>query len=121
MKHPIVTVLVIAGVMSVGVAVALIAYVVIAKPFGIGLQNVPSSITPSQNGEEKTPSSNPLLTPEQDAALQNLGVDTSALPTSISPEQMTCAVAALGDTRVQELIAGAQLTLTDVYKAKGCL
>ena len=121
MKYPVLTLLGIVGVAFVAVAIALIAYIVIAKPFGIEWQNIPSAISQPQQNDGATPSNNPLLTPEQEAALQNLGVDTSALPTAISPAQMECAIAALGEARVQEIVTGAELTLMDVYKAKGCL
>lgn len=121
MKHPIVKVLAVTGILFVGVVIVLIVYITIAKPFAIDPQNTPSAISQPQSSGETTTSSNPLLTPEQETALQNLGVDTSALPTTISPAQMDCAIAALGEARVQELVTGAQLTLMDVYKAKGCL
>lgn len=114
MKHPIIKVLVVTGILCVGFVIALVIYTALAK-------STPSAILEPQGSEGGATSGNPLLTPQQEVMLQNLGVDTSALPTAISPEQMNCAIAALGEARVQELLTGAELTLMDVYKAKSCL
>lgn len=121
MKHPVITLFVAVGVAFVSIVIAVVAYVVLAKPFESELLDSPSTVVQPQEGTGDTSSNNPLLTPAQEAALQNFGVNTAALPTSISPEQMSCAIAALGEDRVRELVAGAQITLSDVYNARGCL
>ena len=101
--------------------VVVIAYLAITKPFGIKIQNIPNAIIKSQSGETKTSSNNPLLTPEQETTLENLGVDASMLPTSISPELLSCFSAALGSERVKEIESGSSLTMTDYFKVESCI
>lgn len=63
----------------------------------------------------------PVLSPKQEAALESLGVDPAALPSSISPEQEACFELVLGASRVAEIKAGATPSAVDVFKARGCL
>ncbi|MFA6526572.1 MAG: hypothetical protein WCT26_04140 [Candidatus Buchananbacteria bacterium] len=69
----------------------------------------------------KTPSSNPLLTQEQIAGLKNLGIDTSQIPTSISPALETCLTSKLGASRTTEIKQGSLITAIDLYQAQSCL
>jgi hypothetical protein len=100
---------------------ALIIYLLIAKPFGIQIQNIPSAVMQSESGGSKATSSNPLLTSSQESMLQSLGVDTSKLPTSITPAQMTCFTSKLGAARVQEIAGGSSITAADYFKVQSCL
>lgn len=121
MKHPILTAVLIGGMIIVALPIIALAYMLIAKPFGIDVQNIPSAVMQTQDGTASESFDHPLLTTEQEQTLESVGVDTSTLPTSITPEQATCFTAALGAERVQELLGGAALSMTDVYKATACL
>lgn len=62
----------------------------------------------------------PLLSEEQEAKLESAGIDVSALPTVIPPEAEECAVKALGEDRVNEIINGAIPGPLDLFRAKSC-
>jgi len=64
---------------------------------------------------------NPLLNDSQEKTLYDLGVDTSKLPTEVSPTMQQCFVNSLGEARAQELVNGASPTPTDIFKAKNCI
>ena len=64
---------------------------------------------------------NPLLTPDQEKSLENLGVNVSKLPAEITPTMQTCFVEKLGAERAAELVAGATPSPTDLLKAGGCI
>lgn len=98
-----------------------ILYILIMKPFGIELQNIPNAMFQTQDGTASSTYDHTLLTTEQESTLENLGVDTSALPTTITAEQTACFTEALGAERVQELLNGAALSVTDVYRARTCM
>ncbi len=100
-------------VLLVLIAGGIIAFILI-NPFNS------SSNKNEQASMTNQSSSNPLLSPAQESMLQSLGVDVSQLPTSITPEQEKCAVDALGQTRVNQIINGATPTITDYLKAKDC-
>ncbi len=63
----------------------------------------------------------PYLNNQQEAALTNLGVDVSKLPTSITPEMQNCFIEKLGQDKVNQIINGAAPSALDLYKAKDCL
>jgi len=63
----------------------------------------------------------PLLSPSQEEALSNLGVDVSAIPSSITPEMEDCLTEKLGEERAAEIKAGATPSPLDILKAKSCL
>lgn len=71
----------------------------------------------SQSGESFD---HPLLSEEQESLLSSFGVDVSALPTELSEEQINCAVSALGQERVNELMQGSAPTIADLFKAQSC-
>jgi len=64
---------------------------------------------------------NPLLSADQEAALGNLGVDVSQLPTEITPVMQACFVEKLGAERAAELVAGATPSAMDLLKAGDCI
>ncbi|MFA7088219.1 MAG: hypothetical protein WC146_02665 [Patescibacteria group bacterium] len=94
---------------------ALLAYVVVKKPFGITLGTIGNigSDVPSDYDH-------PLLDDSQEKTLQSLGVDLKTVPSAISPEQEACAVQYLGQERVNEIKAGATPSVSDYLKAKDC-
>jgi len=118
------TLLIILGVLTLVLVIfltSLLTYLAVTKPFGIKIQNIPSAIIKSQSGSTKTVSNNPLFTNEQATTLQNLGVDTATLPTSITPVMLDCFVAKLGVKRANEIQAGSTVTVADYFKASSCV
>jgi len=97
-----------------------VAYLWIADPFNVKPLLFPAQ-TPASNTMTKTPSNNPLLTQEQIAGLQKLGIDTSKIPSSISPAMESCLVAKLGAVRTTEIKQGSLITAIDLYQAQSCL
>jgi len=73
-----------------------------------------TSITPSVVDK------NPALSPTQEAALEQIGIDPAAVPTTISPAQEACATEILGAARVAEIKAGDTPTLTEFAQARSC-
>lgn len=73
---------------------------------------------------ETSPASNAggfSLSGPQKQALVGLGIDPAAVPSTISPEQETCFVTALGAPRVAEIKAGAVPNALEFAKAKSCI
>lgn len=64
---------------------------------------------------------NPALSDSQEDALEKVGIDPAAVPSSITPEQESCFRDKLGDARVDEIIAGDSPTPVDIFKAGGCI
>ncbi len=64
---------------------------------------------------------NPLLTEDQEATLETLGIDPADLPTEITPELTTCLTSKVGKTRANEIIQGSEPTTSDILKASACL
>lgn len=78
--------------------------------------------------EEKTDSlsteesyDHPLLNESQEKALEKIGIDTSTIPSEITPEMETCFTEKLGKERVSEIKAGDSPSATDLFKARVCL
>jgi len=61
------------------------------------------------------------LSEAQKQALVSVGIDPSAVPDSISAEQESCFVSALGEARVAEIKAGAVPNALEFLKAKSCI
>ena len=64
---------------------------------------------------------NPLLNPEQEAAMESFGVDVAQLPSEITPAMETCFMEKLGQARAMEIVNGATPGLGDFLKAGDCL
>lgn len=100
-----------------------LAYVIIADPFNLRplytLLTAPAPITATSTPSIKT--TNPLLTPAQEQALQKIGVDPAKLPTTITPQMEACFVSSLGQKRVDEIKKGASPTPADYFAARSCL
>lgn len=64
---------------------------------------------------------NPLLSEEQEAQLESLGVDPANLPTTITPAMEECFIDKLGQSRANELINGATPNTSDFLRANSCI
>lgn len=64
---------------------------------------------------------NPLLSEEQEQALETFGIDPASVPSEITPEQEQCFEAELGEERVDEIRAGASPKPTEFFKTEHCL
>ena len=71
--------------------------------------------------ESTKESDHPLLSDKQEEMLEDLGVDVSTLPASISPEMEACAIDKLGKERVQEIMDGDMPGPLEIFKARSCL
>lgn len=100
-------------------AAAAVAYVAIAKPFGISPAAVSGAVFGTGDVKESS-YDHPALSEEQEIFLENVGVDTTQIPTEITAEQEACAVEKLGQERVDEIKAGASPGTSDYLKAGSC-
>ena len=81
-----------------------------------------STSTSSLNTEGTIPEDkNPILSPAQEKALETIGIEPSEVPSSFTPEQLTCFEEKLGKNRVVEIKNGDTPSATEFYKAKGCI
>jgi len=78
--------------------------------------------------ENKNPSTpgqiidkNPLLSEEQEQKLESFGVDVESLPKEITPSMSACLIEKVGQTRANEIIAGAMPGPLEILKSKECL
>jgi hypothetical protein len=76
-----------------------------------------SDIATTTNNQNQSP----VLNNAQAEALERVGIDSSALPSDITDEQMSCFNEQLGEERVDEIIAGAVPTPLELIKASSCL
>jgi len=93
------------------------------KPlFMSNTDSLTSEADPTAVGSQGTSvDKHPLMNAKQEAAAESLGINPAAVPTEITPEQEACFVNALGQTRVNAIMAGDSPTATDFFKASGCL
>jgi hypothetical protein len=87
---------------------------------------LPSDTPMMKDRDAKTSSTvtedkNPNLSPTQEKALETIGVPPENIPSSFTPEQVTCFEKILGQERVVEIKAGDTPTATEFYKAKECI
>ena len=111
------------------ILVIIISYIWIADPFNLK-PLIPSGISPvsviktiTGNNEVKIDNidKNPLLTEEQEAQLESLGIEPADLPTEITPEMEKCFTEKLGEDRANQIIQGSSPTPADFLKASSCL
>lgn len=62
-----------------------------------------------------------FLNEAQKAALKKMGVNPDSLPATITAQQQACFVTALGQARVDEIMAGAVPTTFEFLRAAACL
>jgi hypothetical protein len=111
------------------ILIGVAAYVIIADPFGIRDLMKPADVTIEAEGAGETEGAegagvvdkNPLLTPQQEAFAESIGIDPATLPTEVTPEMESCLIEAVGEERAAEIQAGATPTPFEIFKAKGCL
>ena len=63
----------------------------------------------------------PLINESQEKALETVGIDPAGLPTEVTAEQEACFIEILGETRVNEIKAGATPSAVEVFRAKDCI
>lgn len=93
------------------------------KPFIFNNDQTKEIFTPSPAAEnaEMTTDENPNLSPTQEKALETIGIEAEAIPSSFTTEQIACFENILGKERVVEIKAGDTPTATEFYKAKECM
>jgi len=103
-------------------------YIWLADPFnlkplissGIKIESV-ANIISSESIPVDNVDKNPLLSEEQEAALETLGVNPVNLPTAITPELEICFISKLGEVRTSEIMQGDAPNATDLFKVSACL
>ena len=90
------------------------------KPEGLTIRTLYSAITGNKVAIDNV-DKNPLLTEEQEALLESIGVNPSTLPQEITPALQACFVTNLGDERIAQIINGSSPTTTDYFKASSCI
>lgn len=63
----------------------------------------------------------PALSPTQETALETIGIDPAALPSTITPAQEACFVDKLGAARVAEIKEGDTPSPTEFFTARACI
>lgn len=111
-------------------------YLFVTDPYGLkpllqgGSSPMQSNDAPVSSEQENSETSGPAegetsggfeLSSAQVEALVSLGIDPAAVPSSVSPEQETCFIGVLGETRVEEIKAGAVPNALEFLKAKSCI
>lgn len=104
-------------------------YLYFADPFGINVflfPNKNAEINSAQNLNTNTSvkvdeGKNPALSPAQEKALEDVGIDPSTVPSVIPPETEQCFIDKLGKERVDAIKAGAVPTAFEILKAKPCI
>ena len=109
----------------------LTSYIFIADPFNLRplwemmraseMPALPGTTTDATESAVPAPAANPTLSPAQTQALEAVGLDPASVPSSITPEQEACFVAALGAARVAEIKAGDTPTPQEFFAARHCL
>jgi len=77
-------------------------------------------VSASANGSTAE-DSNPLLNDTQEQTLETFGIDPAGLPTEITPNQAACFAEVLGADRVAEIVAGDSPSVSEFFRARGCL
>lgn len=104
-------------------------YIWIADPFnfktllpsGVSPISIIKTFTGNSEVEIDNIDKNPLLSEEQEAQLEYLGIEPSDLPSEITPEMEKCFTQKLGENRTKEIIDGDSPTIIDFFKASSCL
>ncbi len=106
-------------------AIGLAIYFYVADPYNLKqfMRDPESTADQSESAADEARQSDkhPLLDPEQEASLEQIGVDVAKLPSEITPEMEACFRQKLGDDRVDEIIGGEEPSTLDLLKAGGCI
>lgn len=99
-----------------------LAYLWFADPFGVRplIATFTNPTTEPQTEQTNTTDKHPTLSEEQEQALESIGVNPEALPSTITPEMEACFTALLGEARVAEIKGGASPSPLEVLKTKEC-
>ena len=98
-------------------------YLWLVDPFGLK-SLIPSGISPAAIIKTVTGNSeveidnidkNPLLTEEQEAQLESLGIDPAELPTEITPEMEERFTQKLGEERTKEIVDGIKASIEGLH------
>ncbi|MFA6131404.1 MAG: hypothetical protein WC730_04065 [Patescibacteria group bacterium] len=114
-KTVIIVLVAIAGLLLAGAIVMGIGLYLFFSRYGI------SDINEVASPDSSSAYDHPLLTDDQEAALSAVGIDPSTIPESFSQAQIDCAVTAVGETRANEILAGAEPTFLEVMNVLPCL
>ncbi|MFH1890485.1 MAG: hypothetical protein ABIJ91_02895 [Candidatus Kuenenbacteria bacterium] len=106
-----------------------IGYIWFADPFnlkplipsGVSPISVIKTITGNNEVEIDNIDKNPLLTEEQEAQLESMGIEPADLPSEITPQMEKCFTQKLGEKRTSQIIQGDSPTPADFLKASSCL
>ena len=98
-------------------------YLWVADPFGLKplLKAFSQPLNVSGQSLDDSIGNQPSLTPEQEATLENYGINPATLPTTLTPEMEACFIEKLGTARVNEIKAGDEPGAMDFIKAGACL
>ncbi len=99
--------------------IGLVAYILIAGPIPFG-PFAANADTADQQPTDQAAAPQNNMTPEQEAALRQVGVDPNKIP-PITPEMQQCFAERLGVERVNQLASGQEPTITDIITAGPCL
>lgn len=99
--------------------IIVLGYIYVTDTFGI--KSLIKGDSSSNTTSETTTDKNPLIPDAQEKVLENIGVDTSALPTEITPEMLACFDLKLGKARTDEIRNGSSITPIDYAKGESCL
>jgi len=107
------------------IALALLSYLLIKNPLGIG-EMIKAALTSDTAATAVTTDQgsnydHPLLSSEQEAKLTAAGVDIGKIPTTITVGQQKCATDKLGESRIKEIMSGANPTPLEILKLTPCL
>ncbi len=91
------------------------------RPLIESLRSVPAPVESDSATNESAPAQNPKLSPAQNAALETVGINPAAMPTSFTPEQRACMLEAVGSARAEAILGGAAPTAEEFVKARACL
>jgi len=97
--------------------ILLVGILMVVKPYGVDVIKVIPAVL------ENNPTSSydhPYLTTQQEAILESAGVDLTTVPAEITQNQQDCSVSILGQTRVDEIIAGSTPSMGEILKVKSC-
>ncbi len=121
-----ITAIILIGIIGASIAliVAIVAYVLIARPFTLPINEITQENTTSDVTNNPTNITNyniPTLTSEQLKTIESFGIDTSAIPTTLSQAQIDCLNQKLGEDRVKQIISGGTVSPVDFFKARDCI
>lgn len=130
MKNLVNNILVGLGVIFLIIIISGVVFFIV-DPYNLKPLIFGTSFTPVKNSGSNTKSTSTAtptatggsfqLSEAQKQALVSFGIDPTNIPNSISAEQETCFVGALGQARVVEIKAGAVPSGIEFFKAKGCI